>query len=140
MFDIGWSELLVIAVVAIIVVGPKDLPGMLRAVGKTMSQVRRTANDFKRQFNEALREAEDESGLKDTSAQLKDIGSINPVADVKKELNELTKEAGVTELETAAPKKTGAAATPAEKPASKPTKKKPAAKSAKSAKSGSDAA
>ncbi len=129
MFDIGWSELLVIAVVAIIVVGPKDLPGMLRAFGKTMSQVRRTANDFKRQFNEALREAEDESGLKDTSEQLKGIGSINPVADVKKELNELTKEASVTEPDS----------TPAKKPetAAKP---KPAAKSAKSAKSGSDAA
>jgi sec-independent protein translocase protein TatB len=137
MFDIGWSELLVIAVVAIIVVGPKDLPGMLRAFGKTMSQVRRTANDFKRQFNEALREAEDESGLKDTSEQLKGIGSINPVADVKQELNELTKEASVTELESAAPKKTGAAATPAGKSASEPTKTKPAAKSAKS---GSDAA
>ena len=137
MFDIGWSELLVIAVVAIIVVGPKDLPGMLRAFGRTMNQVRRTANDFKRQFNEALREAEDESGLKDTSDQLKDIGSINPVADVKKELNELTKEASVTDLDSSAPKKTAPAAEPAEAPASKPSKKKPAAKSAES---GSDAA
>lgn len=133
MFDIGWSELLVIAVVAIIVVGPKDLPGMLRAFGKTMSQVRRTANDFKRQFNEALREAEDESGLKDTSEQLKGIGSINPVADVKKELNELTKEASVSVPDSSPPKKTETAA----KPASASAKAKPAAKSAKS---GSDAA
>ena len=137
MFDIGWSELLVIAVVAIIVVGPKDLPGMLRAFGRTMNQVRRTANDFKRQFNEALREAEDESGLKDTSEQLKGIGSINPVADVKKELNELTKAASVTDLDSSTAKKTEPAAKPTEKPASKPAKKKPAAKSAES---GSDAA
>jgi len=95
MFDIGWSELLVIAVVAIIVVGPKDLPGMLRAFGKTMSQVRRTANDFKRQFNDALREAETESGLKETTDQLKSIGSINPMADVKDSLNELKKDVSV---------------------------------------------
>ncbi len=140
MFDIGWSELLVIAVVAIIVVGPKDLPGMLRAFGKTMSQVRRTANDFKRQFNEALREAEDESGLKDTSEQLKGIGSINPVADVKKELNELTKEASVTEPDSTPAKKPETAAKPAAKSANASAKPKPAAKSAKSAKSGSDAA
>lgn len=140
MFDIGWSELLVIAVVAIIVVGPKDLPGMLRAFGKTMSQVRRTANDFKRQFNEALREAEDESGLKDTSEQLKGIGSINPVADVKKELNELTKEASVTEPDSTPAKEPETAAKPAAKSANASAKPKPAAKSAKSAKSGSDAA
>lgn len=140
MFDIGWSELLVIAVVAIIVVGPKDLPGMLRAFGKTMSQVRRTANDFKRQFNEALREAEDESGLKDTSEQLKGIGSINPVADVKKELNELTKEASVTAPDSTPAKKPEAAAKPAAKSANASAKPKSAAKSAKSAKSGSDAA
>jgi sec-independent protein translocase protein TatB len=58
MFDIGWSEILMIAVVAIIVVGPKDLPRMLRTLGKTMGQLRRTANDFKRQFDDALKEAE----------------------------------------------------------------------------------
>ncbi len=75
MFDIGWSELLVIAVVAIIVVGPKDLPGMLRAFGRTMTQVRRTANDFKRQFNEALREAVGEN--RETSSSANDATLID---------------------------------------------------------------
>lgn len=89
MFDIGWSELLVVAVVMIIVVGPKDLPGMLRTFGRTMNQVRRTANDFKRQFNEALEDAEAESGLKDTTDQIRSIGSINPVADVTKNIDDL---------------------------------------------------
>jgi len=89
MFDIGWSELLVIAIVMIIVVGPKDLPGMLRTFGRTLNQVRRTANDFKRQLNDALREAESESGLKDTTDQIRSIGSINPVADVTKGLDDL---------------------------------------------------
>ena len=89
MFDIGWSELLVVAVVLIIVVGPKDLPGMLRTFGRTMNQVRRTANDFKRQFNEALEEAEAETGLKETTDQIKAIGSIDPVSDLSKSLDDI---------------------------------------------------
>ncbi|HXG79371.1 MAG TPA: Sec-independent protein translocase protein TatB [Methyloceanibacter sp.] len=58
MFDIGWSELLVIAVVAIIVVGPKDLPKLMRSVGHYAGKLRRAAADFQRQFEEAMREAE----------------------------------------------------------------------------------
>ena len=85
MFDIGWSEILVIAAVAIVVVGPKELPRMLRTFGKTMGQVRRTANDFKRQFDEAVREAEREVDLEDTRKSLKAIG--NPIADAKKDLD-----------------------------------------------------
>lgn len=58
MFDIGWSELLVIAVVMIVVVGPKDLPKMLRAFGKATGKLRATASEFRTHFDEALREAE----------------------------------------------------------------------------------
>ena len=58
MFDIGWSELLVIAVVAIIVVGPKDLPKLMRSVGHYAGKLRRAAADFQRQFEEAMRETE----------------------------------------------------------------------------------
>ena len=58
MFDIGWSELLVIAAVALIVIGPKELPGVLRSVGHWMGKIRRMASDFQNQFNEAMREAE----------------------------------------------------------------------------------
>ncbi len=58
MFDIGWSELLIIAIVMIVVVGPKDLPKMLRAFGKATARMRATANEFRNQFNEALKEAE----------------------------------------------------------------------------------
>jgi sec-independent protein translocase protein TatB len=86
MFDIGWSELLVIAVVAVIVVGPKELPRMLRTFGKTMGTVRRTANDFKRQFDQALREAEREADLEDTRKQLQSIGHIDPVGAAKKDI------------------------------------------------------
>src|ERR687897_768248 len=58
MFDIGWTEMLVIAIVMIVVVGPKDLPKMLRTFGKTTAKLRSMAGDFQKQFNEALKEAE----------------------------------------------------------------------------------
>ncbi len=91
MFDIGWSEILVIAAVAILVVGPKDLPRMLRTFGKTMGQVRRTANDFKRQFDDALREAEREVGLEETKKQI--TAAAKPLTDVKKDLDATMREA-----------------------------------------------
>ena len=85
MFDIGWSELLVIATVAIVVVGPKDLPRMLRAFGRSVGQMKRMAGQFQNQFNEALREAEREVGLEDTKKQLQKV--TKPLTDVKKDLD-----------------------------------------------------
>jgi sec-independent protein translocase protein TatB len=85
MFDIGWSEIVVIAVVAVVVVGPKELPRMLRTFGKTMGQVRRMSNDFRRQFDEALREAEREAGLEDTKKQLQ--AAMKPLDEVRKDFN-----------------------------------------------------
>lgn len=58
MFDIGWSELVLIGVVALIVLGPKELPGVLRMVGQWVGKARRMAADFQGQFQEAMREAE----------------------------------------------------------------------------------
>lgn len=58
MFDIGWGEFVVIAVVALIVIGPKELPAVLRAIGQWTTKIRRMASEFQSQFQEALREAE----------------------------------------------------------------------------------
>ncbi len=58
MFDIGWSEIAVIAVVALIAIGPKELPGVLRMVGQWMGKARKMAAEFQGQFQEAMREAE----------------------------------------------------------------------------------
>src|SRR5476651_1065496 len=58
MFDIGWSEFLVIAVVALIAIGPKELPGVLRMVGQWVGKARRMAKEFQDQFQEAIREAD----------------------------------------------------------------------------------
>jgi sec-independent protein translocase protein TatB len=79
MFDISWSELLVIAVVAIVVIGPKDLPRALRALGQWSGKIKRMAREFQNQFNEAIREAELDSVQRD----IEEIGKIDPVADVR---------------------------------------------------------
>ncbi len=83
MLDIGWSELLVVAVVMIVVVGPKDLPKMLRAFGKATARMRATANEFKQQFNEALKEAEldDVKTIIDETRKLDPRSKITQVFD-----------------------------------------------------------
>jgi sec-independent protein translocase protein TatB len=58
MFDISWGEMMVIGVVALVVIGPKELPGVIRAVGKGMGKLRTMATEFRGQFDEAMREAE----------------------------------------------------------------------------------
>lgn len=83
MFDIGWSELLVIGVVLIVVVGPKDLPRMLRTFGRTTTQLRRMAGDFRKQFDEALREAE----MDDVRTTVNDLRSMNPASDIRAAMN-----------------------------------------------------
>ncbi|WP_082655766.1 Sec-independent protein translocase protein TatB [Aureimonas sp. D3] len=83
MFDIGGLELLVIAVVLIVVVGPKDLPKMLRTFGRVSSQMRRMAGDFRRQFDEALKEAE----LEELRQTAKDVRDLDPRNDLRKAMN-----------------------------------------------------
>lgn len=70
--------MLVIACVAIIVVGPKDLPGMLRSLGKTIGNVKRMASDFQRQFNDAIKESE-----LDEIADMAKNKTIAPLDDAK---------------------------------------------------------
>ncbi len=71
MFDVGMSELMVVAVVALVVIGPKDLPRTLRALGQMVTRMRGLAGDFSRHFDDMLREAD----LADTKRQMLDLGS-----------------------------------------------------------------
>ena len=90
MFDIGWSELLVIGVVALIAIGPKELPGVLRMVGQWMGKLRRMASDFQGQFQEAMREAEMD-GLKkqfdDISNTASSVTNFDPLGDIGKQFD-----------------------------------------------------
>ncbi|GAA2822721.1 sec-independent protein translocase protein TatB [Aminobacter aminovorans] len=83
MFEIGWTEMLVIAVVMIVVVGPKDLPKMLRTMGRMTAKARSMAGDFQRQFNEALKEAE----LDDVKKSVDELRGLNPAQQIRKQLN-----------------------------------------------------
>jgi sec-independent protein translocase protein TatB len=93
MFDIGWSELVVIAVVALIAIGPKELPAVLRTVGQYMGKIRRMASEFQGQFQEAMREAE-MADIKKSVDEMTDAAkgvtdsftNYDPLADVKKEV------------------------------------------------------
>ncbi|MCA1492773.1 Sec-independent protein translocase protein TatB [Sinorhizobium alkalisoli] len=85
MLDIGWTELVVIAIVLIVVVGPKDLPPMLRAFGRMTSKMRGMAGDFRRQFDEALREAD----LDDVRRTISDAQSLNPTTALRDAMNPL---------------------------------------------------
>lgn len=89
MFEIGWSEILVIAVVAIVVFPSKDLPKLLRTVGQTVGRLRRMAGDFQSQFNQALREAEREIDMEETRQQVQSLKDANPIKDIRSALDPL---------------------------------------------------
>ena len=78
MFDIGWTELIVVAVVAILVVGPKELPSMLMTFGRTVGRMRRMANEFQSQFNDVVREAERQANVDDIRKDLEAVSSLDP--------------------------------------------------------------
>jgi sec-independent protein translocase protein TatB len=120
MFDIGWSELLVIAVVAIVVVGPKDLPRMLRTFGNYAGKARKVANDFKRQFDEALREAE----LDDVRKSVEEMSKLPTLTDTSKPAakSEPLAIAEATPVETKPPEDTPAPAPAPPEPVSAETK------------------
>jgi sec-independent protein translocase protein TatB len=89
MFDIGWGELLVIGVVALVAIGPKELPGVLRTVGQWTGKLRRMATEFQNQFHEAMREAELadlKKQVDEMTSEVRGYGSFDPVSDVRREL------------------------------------------------------
>ncbi len=67
----GWSEIIFIAVVALIVVGPKDLPVLFQSLGKMTAKVRRMARDF----SQAMNEAADSTGMKDVAKDMRNMAS-----------------------------------------------------------------
>ncbi|WP_275782339.1 Sec-independent protein translocase protein TatB [Pararhizobium gei] len=122
MLDVGWTELVVIAVVLIIVVGPKDLPPMLRTFGKMMTKMRGMASDFRQQFDEALKEAD----LDDVRKTLSDAQKLNPAHSLREAMNPLRQMGN--EIKADLQKATAVDAKPVEPKAGeqKPVESKPA--------------
>ncbi len=77
MFEVGWSEILIIVVVALVVIGPKDLPRVLRTAGQMLGRVRRMAGEFQSTFNQALREAERQAEIDDLKKKLAEANSLD---------------------------------------------------------------
>jgi sec-independent protein translocase protein TatB len=88
MFDIGGSELLLIGIVALIAIGPKELPTVLRTLGQWMGKLRRMASEFQNQFQEAVREAEmaDLKKQGEMTSQAQSYVHFDPVGEVRREL------------------------------------------------------
>src|SRR5690348_3143133 len=88
MFDIGWGELLLIGIVALVAIGPKELPGVLRAVGQWTAKLRRMASEFQNQFHEAMREAEMadlKKQVDEVTSQAQSYAKFDPVGDIRRE-------------------------------------------------------
>lgn len=83
MFDIAWSELLLIGVVALIFIGPKELPALMNNLGRAAAKLRRTADEFRRHFEESMRDA----GYEDLHKNINDLRSLNPSTQLRATLD-----------------------------------------------------
>ena len=86
MFDISWTEFLLVGIVALIVIGPKELPGVLRTLGQYTRKVRGMAAEFQNQFQEAMREAEMVDLKKQVDDMAHDFKSYDPLKSVREDL------------------------------------------------------
>lgn len=91
MFDVGWSEIVLIGAVALIVIGPKELPKALRTLGQMTTKVKRMASEFQGQFNDAMREAELDQIKKevaDINASARDAANVdfNPIQTIRDDI------------------------------------------------------
>ena len=108
MFDFDGAKLIIIGIVMLIVIKPKDLPGVMRQVGRTVAQLRRMAAEFQGQFHEAMREAE----LQDLKTDVETMTKVgfDPIGTVR---NEIARTKAEIEAGLSAKPATAAAATAA---------------------------
>src|SRR5580704_10080786 len=92
MFDISWTEFLLIGVVALIVIGPKELPAVMRTIGQWTRKVRNMAADFQRQFEAEMREAEFTDLKKQVDDIAQDIKQYDPLKDVRSDVEAIGKD------------------------------------------------
>jgi sec-independent protein translocase protein TatB len=92
MFDISWTEFLLIGVVALVVIGPKELPGVMRTMGQWTRKVRGMAGEFQNQFQEAMREAEMADLKKQVDDMASDIKNYDPLKEVRTDVETMGKD------------------------------------------------
>src|SRR5436309_7523857 len=123
MFDIGWGKLVVIALIALVVIGPKELPAVLRTVGQWMGKIRRMASEFQGQFQEAMREAE-MADLKKQVDEMTDTAksytNFDPIGSVRNEIENVMADKPAASTEPAAPTVPDAPPTPQAAPEAPP--------------------
>ena len=121
MFDFDAGKLLIIGIVALVVIGPKDLPRVLRQLGQAIAKMRRMAAEFQGQFMEAMKEA-DMADLKADMAKLADSAKVdvgfNPVQDIKSQLTAAIEQPSKTPEPSPAPETEALPAVASEEPAS----------------------
>jgi sec-independent protein translocase protein TatB len=81
-FGVGYTEMFLIAVVAIIVIGPKELPAVLRTLGRSLAKMRGMAREFQGHLDSAMKE----SGLDEVKKEFNNLKNINPIETVKKDI------------------------------------------------------
>ncbi len=120
MFDISWGKLVIIGVVALIVIGPKELPAVLRQLGHWMTKIRRMASEFQGQFQEAMREAEMADLKKQFDETTSTLNSALDPSGFKTDLEKMIQDplaasdsAGATSTPATPPSDPAAVATPA---------------------------
>lgn len=86
MFDISWSEFLLIGIVALVVIGPKELPAVMRTLGQWTRKVRGMAAEFQNQFQEAMREAEMSDLKKQVDDMARDVADFDPLKGVREDV------------------------------------------------------
>jgi sec-independent protein translocase protein TatB len=87
MFDLAWSEIAVIAVVAVVIIGPKDLPEAIRGVAKGVQKLRRMAGEFQQQADELVREAKLDdvrNSIQEMKSTINDIRSFDIKGEIEK--------------------------------------------------------
>jgi sec-independent protein translocase protein TatB len=92
MFDISWTEFLLIGIVALIVIGPKELPGVMRTMGQWTRKLRSMASDFQHQFQEAMREAEMTDLKKQVDDMAHDLKNYDPLQGVRTDVEAIGKD------------------------------------------------
>ena len=84
MFSFGWSEIALVVIIIVIVVGPKEIPNLLKQLGSLSKSLKKVSREFKKSLNELAEEGD----LKDDKKSISDLKNIKDDLNIKKELNE----------------------------------------------------